>query len=291
MSRAIILVEVYKKIWQNTFRGGEKMQKFSIFLTLLITTIVFAACGRETDNERLTDYETSPDVEFYEPAPAVVTEISTIPFIGNRENFRLPAEHAQAYAHAISSAGLEVDGLHFSFDTLYPILIDVSGDGVPLLLLIGQADETGQWGDLPLHPNLLFGFADNLQLITQFMAVGITEFDGENLLTIGGVSDFGGSYHFYRVDGGAAEFVSTMIFVADWHGGTPPGEISIDGVELSPEDYFAALEAIPTVSLIEKWHPGNVVATSLLQAHMPQPFTREQAAQIFTDHAAFVRNY
>ena len=53
----------------------------------------------------------------------------------------------------------------FSFDKFYPVLIDVSGDGVPLLLLVEKYDMYG-WD---IHWNILFGFADGVfQRITPF---------------------------------------------------------------------------------------------------------------------------
>lgn len=228
----------------------------------------------------------SSSVEAAPNTSSTTTDIASIPFFGNPDTFNLPAAHALAYAEAIQNAGFGIDSLHFRFDTFYPVLIDISGDGVPLLLLVEKADHTAQWGDLPLHPNLLFGFADGeLQRITQFMAVGTTQKGDETLLTIGAISDFGGSYNFYRVHYGAAIFDSTMLFVADWHGGVPHGEININGEILSPEDYWAILETIPEVSLIEQWHPGNVVVSSALEPYLMAAFTRGQAVQMFLDHA------
>jgi len=134
--------------------------------------------------------------------------------------------------------------------------------------------------------NMVFGFKDGeLQEITQYMAVGVMEKDGERLLSFGWMSDFGGSYSFYRVRDGAAEYVSTMRFVADWHGGTPHGEISIDGVEMSMEEYWAALEAIPTMRLMEMWHPGNVEVSEVFEVYASRRFTRWEAMHIFWDYA------
>jgi hypothetical protein len=219
-------------------------------------------------------------------------DISDIPYYGNRENFALPPEHALAYAKAIENAEFNFynTGVIFGFDIVYPVFIDVTGDGVPLLMLVEKTDETdawnNEWAGLPMQSALLFGYSNGeIQHFPQSMAIGIMLIDGERLLSVGGVSDFGGSYDFYRVHNAAAEFVSTMKIVADWHGGTPHGEISIDGIEINPEEYWEILETIPTERLIDKWHPGNTVVTPLFEAYISQPLTREQAIQMFLDYA------
>ena len=111
------------------------------------------------------------------------------------------------------------------------------------------------------------------------------EVDGERLLSIGGVHDFGGSYDLFRVRDATTEFVSTMTFVFDWHGGDPHGEISINGVEISPEEYFAAMENIPTIRLIDQEHSGYTIASPMFMEYLVQPFTREQVMQVFLDYA------
>jgi len=217
-------------------------------------------------------------------------DITQIPYYGDHEKFNLSVEHALAYAESIKNAELDIGELYFNFDILYPVLIDVTGDGVPLLLLVEKANETGaetgQWGSLPLHLNLLFGYKNGeLQKIAQFMGIGIELLNDERLLSVGWVTDFGGSYDFYRINNGAAEFTTTMRFVADWHGGTPHGEISIDGEEFSPEEYWAVLETIPAERLMDKGHPGNVEICQTFEEYLSQSFTREQAMQIFLDYA------
>ncbi|MCL2674388.1 MAG: hypothetical protein FWE92_03560 [Defluviitaleaceae bacterium] len=218
---------------------------------------------------------------------STAVDISHIPFYGNRENFHLPAAHALAYAEAIRSAEFEFgDWEYLNFDMILPVLIDVSGDGIPLLLLAVKFED--YWGTNQ-YWNILFGYANGeIQRITERMAIGMMHIDGENLLSVGWVTDFGGSYDFYRVQNGAAEFVSTMRFVADWHGGTPHGEISIDSEELSPEEYWEILAATPTKRLMDRDHPGFVTPYSTFEEYLSQSFTSDQLMQIFLDHAASV---
>jgi len=73
----------------------------------------------------------------YTPVPTPALDISHIPFFGNHDNFRLSAEQALAFAEAIKLAEIDCESWgHFDFDVFYPVLIDVFGDGIPLLLLV-----------------------------------------------------------------------------------------------------------------------------------------------------------
>ena len=285
-----------------------------MFFTFLMFFI--SACGRDTldningcvsknhepaslsedditpeDNKYQTNYFSLYEHDTREPNDTyvqifeckVADDILSIPYFGNNEYFRLPMEHTLAYVEAIRNAELDLgDWGHFYFDVFYPVFIDISGDGIPLLLLIDKADEADTWSNLPLHVPLLFGFADGeLQKIAYFSAIGIVSDENEELLSVGWVTDFGGSYDLYRVNNGAAEFVSTLTFVADWHGGDPHGEISIDGEEVSPDEYWTILENIPTKLIIEKWHPGNTVVPSIFKEYLSQSYTREQVIGYF----------
>jgi len=276
---------------------------------ILSVLVIFSACSITTSiesNDEGTEVgaiptpespspktETTEESELPEPyqeepqAHQEIIDISQIPYFGNRDNFNLSASHALAFADATRSAATDIDdGVNFCFDVIYPVFIDVSGDGAPLLLLVGRMTETDTWGSLPMHPYFLYSYANGeFQVAAPHMAVGIMQVEEENLLTIGWVHDFGGYYNLYQVRGGTTHFVSTMTFIADWHGGDPHGEISINGKELTPEEYWAALETIPTGILIEKWHPGNTVVSPILEAYLIQSFTREQLVQVFIDYA------
>ena len=206
-------------------------------------------------------------------------DVSGIPQFGAYENMEISQGRALAFAYAIYHA--RIDSWGFSFDTLYPVLIDIVGDGAPLLLLICAEDHSpNQWGGLPLHPPLLFGYASGeLQPIVAFDAIGITEKNGEKLLTTGWVTDFGGSYYFYRIENGVATQVYAMEFFADWHRAEPL--LTINGEQVSQEVYLETLNSIPTQTLIAKGHPGNTEATALLEPYLIQPFTREGAMRLF----------
>ena len=73
-------------------------------------------------------------------------DISYIPYFGNRDDFIMSAELAHAYVEAIRSAKIVSEYWpwgNFTFDTFYPVLIDIAGDGVPLLLLAERDYEIG----------------------------------------------------------------------------------------------------------------------------------------------------
>jgi len=218
----------------------------------------------------------------------ITFDITNIPYYGNRSNFRLSAEHALAYAEAIRNAKINRDGWGpYNFDSLYPVLIDVSGDGVPLLLLLANVgdDEARSFGGPPLHPPLLYGFENGeIQKIVEYAAIGIMVVDNNRFLSTGWVHDFGGGYDLYRINNGAAEFDSTMGFSADVH--TPNSKIHINGREVSIDEYWEEMKKIPTIRLIDQWHPGNTEASPLFIDYLVQPITREDAMQIFIDHAA-----
>ena len=217
--------------------------------------------------------------------PSAVGDISDIALYGSREDFNLSARQARVFAETVISGDYGMNILD-DVDAIYPVLLDISGDGIPLLLLVGKTYESTERGDLPLYSNILYGYADGRVLPIKInTALGIMQKDGENLLSLGWVTDFGGSYHFYRVQSGTLEYVSTMRFVADWHGGTPHGEISIDGVPLSPEEYWERLAAIPTIRLMDRDHPGFVTPTETFRQYLSQAFTVEQIARIFLNYA------
>ena len=235
--------------------------------------------------------------------PAVEFDISHIPYFGDREKFNLSVEHVLAYAEAIRNAELDLGYWgHFTFDTLYPVLIDVAGDGVPLLLLVEKDDKYG-WD---IHWNMLFGFADGqLQRITDWpTGVGIATTENENLLVLMREHDFGGRLWFYRVQNGAAEFVSDMRFASDWH----QGIFYVGDIELSEDEFFDMMEMIieeagyeawndwwmtmldfPIERLMQTGHPGEVYSMPAFEEYLLQSFTRDEAVQIFLDHAVLRR--
>jgi hypothetical protein len=222
-----------------------------------------------------------PD-ENHTDTPSTISDISQIPNFGNRENFRLPAEHALAYVKAIRDAVLFVgDCWNFSFDTFYPVFLDISGDGVPLLLLAQEEIETGDHWGVPTYSTLLFGYADGeLQIITEFMGIGIWSTENENLLSVFWETDFGSTFSLYRVYNGSAELVSNENYTSDWHGGL----ISINGIAVSEEEFFAAYAEIPLERLMERGHPGCIIAGLSFEEYLSELFTREQAIQILLDY-------
>ena len=224
------------------------------------------------------------------PEPSVTPEaamdISHIPYFGDREKFRLPAEHALAYAEAVMSAELSWGSTHVAFDRFRPVLIDVSGDGVPLLLLV-EKDHSSLEG-LILAWNILFGYADGeLQRISNLLeGIGIKPLEDENLIGLLVETDFGGYYHWHRVQNGAAELVSVTTFESNWHaeGGAT---FFIDGVQFgSQAEYMAELAKIPLEYLLGPSHPGFVFVVPEFRNYLSRSFSREEVAQMFLDYAA-----
>ena len=234
-------------------------------------------------------YFTGPTIEFeFAQARTVpgnevnyINDISHIPYFGNREVFRLSGEHALAYAEAIRSAELDIGWGHFSFDTLSLVLIDVFGDGIPLLLL-AERDATISWGNA--YWNILFGFADgSLQQITDYpTGIGIATVENENLLALVNWSNFSGMISLYRVRYGAAELISKTHYFNDWHNGA----FYIDDIEVSEDEFWRAIEELSIEHLMEKDHPGTIHPLPSFVEYLTPSVNREQAVQIFIDYAA-----
>ena len=229
----------------------------------------------EPAEQEATEHETPEPVD----TATAELDISHIPYFGDFAQFRLPAEHALAYAEAIKTAYLDIGWGHFSFDILYPVLIDVSGDGVPLLLL-AERDDTISWGDA--HWNMLFGFADGkLQRITAFpTGIGIAMIDYEPLLALVFWHDFGGEISLYRVQNGGAGLVSKTRFFSDWHNEA----FYIDDVEVSEYEFWGTVEGFSIVHLMETTHPLTVHSLPAFEEYLSRPFTREQVVRIFWDY-------
>jgi len=232
---------------------------------------------------------TGPTIEFeFAPEPidlgSMINDIMDIPYFGNREVFRLSAEHALAYAEAIRSARLDISWGHFSFDTLSVVLIDVFGDGVPLLLL-AERDFTISWGSA--YWNILFGFADGaLQKITDYpIGIGIATVENENMLALVNWSDFGGWISLYRVRNGTAELISNTHYFSDWHNRA----YYIDDVEVSGDEFWQIIDGLSIEHLMMNDHPGTLHPSPIFAVYLTPYIAREQAMQIFLDHAAKAR--
>jgi hypothetical protein len=83
---------------------------------------------------------------------ADVCVLEQIPYIGDRSIMNLSREQALAYAEAIR-------GSETGYCLLFPLLLDVSGDGIPLLMLFTGERELGEGEDW-YQGYILLGFND-----------------------------------------------------------------------------------------------------------------------------------
>jgi hypothetical protein len=159
--------------------------------------------------------------------------------------------------------------------------MDVSEDGMPLLLLVDkeyefESEEFSAW-------NILFGYADGApQRITEYpMGIGITALGDENYLVTLKESDFGGDYYLYRVQNVAAELIKVTSFFDNWHEGT----LFVNDIEVSEEEYDEMWLSMSIEFLLRTDHPGTPYTVEPFEEYLSQSFTREEAAQIFIDYA------
>ena len=219
-----------------------------------------------------------PDIS----SEAMETLLSQTLLIGDVENFALPRDIAFAYAEAIRTAGFNSEsGERIDFDEFYVVLLDVSGDGVPLLLLVKE--ELGHGLAWDTYRNLLFGFAGGeIQEILEYSTgIGIATENGERLLLLALEHDFGGKHHFYRVSNGSAEFVSTTTFVYGIH----ENVFTINGVDVAQEEVRAMFEEDYFERFMWTSHHGPISVTDSFGALLVQTLTRDQAEQLFLDYA------
>jgi hypothetical protein len=165
------------------------------------------------------------------------------------------------------------------------VLIDVSGDGVPLLLLV--VEDNNEWSRSLLVWNMLFGYSDGaIQRITeQPLGVGITVEEDETLLVLMHETDFYSTYDWYRVNNGAAEFIKTDTYVSNWHDGDG-GAFFINDIEVNVDDFIAVSTELENriKYLLRRGHTGYMVVEPAFMEYLQQLLTREQAVQIFRNH-------
>ena len=231
------------------------------------------------------------------PILSTATDISQIPYIGNRDLFHLPAEHALAFAEAIRSAEVELecwtsDVCVCNFETLYPVLIDIYGDGVPLLLIAQRACRylsPDRWFGFQVIYNL-FAFQDGTFIrIDRDMNIATAFFQNENVLWLysGYYGDWTG---IYRVRNGTVEQIIT--FGSTWFA-DEDSTYRIDGIEVSADEFVELLERLnlrgcrrdlltDIIGKHQTWSYGMVGSQG---PFMLEYFTREQAAWIFEKYA------
>ena len=277
-----------------------------IILIMLLLVVALSACSETspledvdynietpTSEETVTPNETqtSEPIEQLTPEPiepkpietqTAELDISYIPYFGNRDDFIMSAELAQAYVEAIRSAKIVSEYWswgNFAFDTLYPVLIDISGDGVPLLLLAERDYEIGLGNS---HWGILFGFLrGEFQRITEYpVGIGIATIGNERLLALEAWSDFGGWISLYRVHSGETRAVSTTYFFNDFHNNA----FYIDDIQVSKSEFWRTIEEMSIEYLLRMDHPGTIHPLPIFEEYLSQSFSREQAIQIFSGY-------
>jgi len=229
---------------------------------------------------------------------STATDISHIPYFGDRDKFQLSPEAALAYAEAVRTAELDYGqwGYH-SFEILYPVLIDVSGDGFPLLLLIEKGEKQSysigdyyslgvdysQWNMYLQVQNILFGYLDGeVHMIAQSSGIGIAPLHDSALLCLMRESDYGGMYYFHKINYGAAELISSKSFSSH----TGEERYYVDEVEVSEEEYRAIRSTISMEYFMTTDHPGNVIVIPTFMEYLPHYFTRDQLMQILREYSS-----
>ncbi|MCL2109915.1 MAG: hypothetical protein FWH20_11300, partial [Oscillospiraceae bacterium] len=152
-----------------------------VIIILLVFAVLLGGCAvdpapviSESENETVSEIiEVETQVELEEITTSS-NPLSEIPYYGERGNLRLSSEQALAYARAITDAELLYAnfGDNGTFDEFYPVLIDVAGDGVPLLMLVEKYNiEMTDWEP---DINILFGYEDGeYKKIAQHSGTGL----------------------------------------------------------------------------------------------------------------------
>ena len=232
--------------------------------------------------EELRDTE-----EPYEQDTSAERILAQLPYYGNRNDCRMTAMQALAYAEAIRTADPWTDAEWF-----YPALMDVAGDGVPLLFLLWQGEynlgyflygyENGSSHRIDCYDTLTVVLMDGEILLRDFM----DESTYEDCDLIG----------FFRVSNGTAELVSDTLFrsqIVDYDADKSEYLYYINGDEVSRADYDRRYhELMPPESEIETLigvrHTAYYPCGSFSEL-LSIEYSRDQAVQIFINYADCVR--
>jgi len=227
------------------------------------------------------------------PAPAQFAAdiLADIHYYGDRSKCQLTPEQALAYAEQIRAVRSYDNDTYISFQALNAFLIDVTGDGFPLLFLItygyhgadyrlfhfteGRAEETSQ------HRDILIYLDDDERILN--LRLSYDDYSAE----------FGTLYH---VRNGAIEPFFTYSYQRDnayerhsdeWINGT---QYLIDGRNVDEEEYSERIGPLFEKCEFILTDHHSVQLSPILYNMITTTYTRELVAQIFCDYADALQN-
>jgi len=229
-------------------------------------------------------------------------QLAEIPYFGDRNILNMTPEQAIEYAKAIEKA--ECTRGFENYDTIIPVLIDVSNDGVPLLLIIPYGEELqNAW---PVGSFYLLGFNNgSVYEICRWRNFAIVTVDNENLLCAyidswDAYHDFG-QFSLYRINNGAAELISEMKFDKYY----PFIDEDTDEADVEPISYYINDEKVSEdffeqvvggfrsnlskgshlVRVRGHYGHNHFEENDLIYEYFDYPFSRNQVKQAFINYA------
>ena len=215
--------------------------------------------------------------------PSAETILVQIPYYGDRKNCRMTSAQASAYAEAIRTMESWADPEWFC-----PALMDVAGDGVPLLFLL--------WGSEMGLGYYLYGYENGVsRRIDCYYSLTVVSMNGEILLRE--IADES-SYEvcvfifFYRISNGAAALVSETLFrtyVVDYDAEDHEYRYYVDDDEVSPEEfnriYFDLTKPESEIETLVRARHTTTEPDGSFSALMSREYSRDEAVQLFVDYA------
>ena len=262
----------------------------------------------DSDTPVIDDTEQPPHPTIH--STATPQEILTnIPYYGNPAECRLTAEQAIAYGGAIETAKFyfkEDDsfGMYLG-DGFYPVLIDVSGDGIPLLLIVvgNPPDDYGYFG-VGSHC-LIYGYKDGcIQTLHDpdnpmiFGDICVCTVNGEKVLGRIFTDQCEGAWdrsEYYRIKNGEILSIFSAeisYWIADWgeygdFNSQNTANCYINEEKVNRTEYEEKLKELKIVNeeeIITSWGDGYTVTSSFAK-YMTKNFDRSQAINVFQGYA------
>lgn len=172
--------------------------------------------------------------------------LKSLPYIGDISKCQMSAQQATAYIDVLHKVEQSFSS---GYEKNFAVLIDVSGDGVPLLLVWGGNLPYEECGVEPQYWGYQNGTAVKLPMGN--LDTGIATWDGEvyfcNYNEIFSL-DSDELHDFYRVKNGKLSKAHTM----KWDNSTGDSLFTIDGKSVNQEQYEATLQAMTLETLFKR---------------------------------------